>query len=80
MVFNKDKNKNKATHNKLNLRDTSTDPVNLYGDNNINRGVVESKPEFNDREEEPDSDDGPPELETAYTSPDNRRKLANERR
>ena len=78
MVFSKDKTKN--AHNKLNLRDTSTEPSNLYGDRNIPR--EESKLDLNDRaqDSEPDSDDGPPPLETAFTSPENRRRLASERR
>ena len=49
MVFN-DKNA-KTHHNKLNLRDTSTDPQNLYGDANINRRLPQnpSNNDLNDR-------------------------------
>lgn len=83
MVFT-DKKSQSSNHNRLNLRDKSTDPGNLYGDANINasraqqrgsRGGVrmqqqDTNAELNDRvEEDTDSDDGPPPLEQAYRSP-----------
>lgn len=42
-------------HNKLNLRDTSTEPTNIYGDRNLAR----TDQDLNDRED----DDQPPPLE-----------------
>ena len=72
MIFSDKKNAS-AHHNKLNIRDTSTEPSNLFGDRNLYNENNNNNDDLNDREQ--DSDDGPPPLETAYVSPDQRRRM-----
>ena len=76
MIFSDQKSKT-THHNKLNLRDKSTDPSNLHGDRDL---YVQENADLNDRAEEDDSDDGPPPLETAYVSPDARRRKVLEKK
>lgn len=61
MVFN-DNNNSSTHHNKLNLRDRSIEPGNLFGDRNLYSTQNDNNNEdINDRED--DSDDLPPPLE-----------------
>lgn len=69
MVFT-DKNMQSSHHNRLNLRDTSAEPGNIYGDSNIPASRILRRDEdfnddLNDRADN-DAEDLPPPLETAH--------------
>lgn len=61
MVFNNKKSQ-AAHHNRLNLRDTSAEPTNLFGDRNLPSQAAQDNDDLNDREV---PDDLPP-LEEAH--------------
>lgn len=75
MVFSDKKNGNSSLpqtmnlHNKLNLRDRSTEPHNLFGDANIRR----KEPERRNQVSNSDSD-GPPDLEEAWHTSNSRKR------
>lgn len=68
MVFS-DKKSKTMHHNRVNIRDTSTEPTNLHGDANLpssRMGRQESTNDLNDRAEDPEDSDQPPPLETGH--------------
>ena len=80
MVFNDSRTQNNH-HNRLNLRDTSSDASNLYGDRNLPRPapqVATNDRDLNDRQEDSSEDllDEIPALEQHHVPHAERRQRA----
>ena len=73
MVFSNSKLKS-SHHNRLNLRDKSSDPNNLFGDRNLPQ--EETDKDLNDREDPYEIPDDLPNLEQAHVPLNERRERA----
>ena len=77
MVF-RDKRTQDAHHNRLNIRDTSQDASNLYGDRSLHRQQPTTDQDLNDRIEDSDENQYSelPDLETGHIPHAERRERA----